>query len=565
MTNSTIGLTKIQIQAAAALHLRARNGDTSVLPYLQGFTSYQNDPVKFCAEQLKVTFTDDIQKVANSVLKHKVTIAMSANGVGKSHSAAHIAVWFYKAFPESRVYTTAAPPEKNLKQILWSEIGSITHRVPAVFASDTITADMNIVKNDDVKSFITGVVVPASGDAAEREAKFAGKHAPFILFIVDEGDGVPLEVYRGIDSGMSGGFARLLIMFNPRADRGYVAGLVRKKQGNVLSLSAFSHPNVITGKDLFPGAVTREITVERINKWTEPLTRDEKPDISCFTVPKFLVGSTAVDEAGNKYPPLPKGSRRVRDSQFFYKVLGKYPPQAENQLISRLWIEEANSRWLSWVAAYGENPPTNMIPTLALDVADMGDDSNMLAQKWGNYIPRLRGWRGIDPDATAIKAAEIVKGLGVHRIEEIKVFVDGLGVGAGVAPRMTRLKIPKAIGIKVSEKPTKKSSNEKDAAEFYILRDQLAWSLMLWLKNDKGAMLPPDDEIAEELTSIVYWTDERTGRLRITSRETIIELIGRSPDKLSALMLLFAPEEGQLTWENAEKLGKTKVSKKAWS
>ena len=33
---------------------------------------------------------------------------------------------WYKAFPNSQVYTAAAPPESNLRKLLWGETGSIT-------------------------------------------------------------------------------------------------------------------------------------------------------------------------------------------------------------------------------------------------------------------------------------------------------------------------------------------------------------------------------------------------------------------------------------------------------
>ena len=75
-----------------------------------------------------------------------------------------------------------------------------------------------------------------SGTEAQREAKFSGKHAPYLLFILDEGDAIPDEVYRGIESCMSGGHARLLIMFNPRAEVGEAYRMERDGRANVIKL-----------------------------------------------------------------------------------------------------------------------------------------------------------------------------------------------------------------------------------------------------------------------------------------------------------------------------------------
>ena len=114
------------------------------------------------------------------------------------------------------------------------------------------------------------MTIPASGTPAQREAKFSGKHAPNLLFIIDEGDAVPDEVYKGIESCMTGGHARLLIMFNPRAEIGEPSRMERDGRASVVHLSAFSHPNLIQGKDVIAGAVTRETTVRRINQWCRP-------------------------------------------------------------------------------------------------------------------------------------------------------------------------------------------------------------------------------------------------------------------------------------------------------
>lgn len=155
------------------------------------------------------------------------------------------------------------------------------------------------------RSFISGVTIPSSGTEAQREAKFSGKHAPYLLFIIDEGDAVPDEVYRGIESCMSGGHARLLVMFNPRNQSGEVHRMERDRRANVVKLSAFSHPNVLTGEDQIPGAVTRETTIRRINQWCRPLAEDEaeeslavfdllkKPDLSAGEIKK--VKAVAVD------------------------------------------------------------------------------------------------------------------------------------------------------------------------------------------------------------------------------------------------------------------------------
>ena len=96
----------------------------------------------------------------------------------------------------------------------------------------------------------------------------------------------------------------MLIMFNPRAEIGESYRMERDGRANVVHLSAFSHPNVIQGKEFIAGAVTRETTVRRINQWCRPIVEEEAIDGECFELPKFLAGQIARDQGGHEYPPV---------------------------------------------------------------------------------------------------------------------------------------------------------------------------------------------------------------------------------------------------------------------
>ena len=177
------------------------------------YARYQADPVAFGKTVLGESYTEGIRLMLQSVRDNPFTVIKSANAVGKSHGSALAAMWFYKSYPNIQVYTAAAPPQQNLEKILWGEIGSLVEKHPNVFKSDTVT---NLHIQRSAQSFHTGVTIPTSGNASQREAKFSGKHAPYLLFIVDETDAVPDEVLAGIESCLSGGYARLLCMLNPR-------------------------------------------------------------------------------------------------------------------------------------------------------------------------------------------------------------------------------------------------------------------------------------------------------------------------------------------------------------
>jgi len=487
---------------------------------------YRADPVAFGRDELGEWYAAEIETVMESVRDYPVTIVRSCNAFGKTHGAARVAVWFYLMHDDAQVYTTAAPPMSNLRRLLWGEIGSIVQAHPDLFAEQAVRT-MHIERSP--RSFVTGVAIPTSGTEAQREAKFAGKHAPHILFIVDEGDAVPEEVYRGIESCMSGGDARLLIMYNPRNQSGPVWIKERDKLANIVTLSALDHPNVRSGADgKAPGAVTRAKVVARMNLWSSPLVDGEKPDDECFEVPSFLVGETAEAPNGQMYPPLPAGWRRVTNPALWYMVFGQYPTAGANQLISRSWLSAARARWDAYAAQHGTAPPIGAPPVMGLDVADLGGDANAACFRHGGWVAPLVTWGGVDVIATGDRAAALYA-----ERDADKANVDGTGVGAGVAPYMMR-KGCSAWKVMVGSKPTRTT----EEGEFAQLRDQLWWMCREWLRTDPGAMLPPDEALLEELAAPAY--SVKGGKVKVMDKDTMRALLKRSPDRADALCLTFA-------------------------
>ena len=495
------------------------------------YTKYQQDPAGFCREVLREELTDDVVRMMESVRDNMITVAISANATGKTHGAARVATWFYKAHQECKVFTAAAPPLDNLKNLLWGEIGSIAHRNPALFAGDTITS-MDIRRASE--EYLIGVTIPSSGTDQEKEAKFSGKHQEHMLFIFDEGDALPDCVYRGTESCMSGGHVRMLIMFNPRQTSGAVYRMVRDRQANIVYLSAFNHPNVITGTDVIPGAVNRDTTVRRINEWARPFVPGEKVESeSLFDLPEFLNHAIAERKGGGFYPPLQPGQYVIVNPALAYMVLGRYPAQGSNQLISREWVSRARSRHDAYVSQFGDIPPVGSEGIMGLDCAEFGNDYNAAVARYGGYVTALKPerdlWGGIDMIETGLRAAQWYKSH--DRVTSARV--DATGVGSGVAPHMQTLGCV-AIGVKGACSPT----IAIDIGEFRHLRDQLWWQLREWLRADNSAMLPPDEELIEELLTPIYEIKE--GKIVVSSQDDLKEILGRSPNKADALRQTFA-------------------------
>lgn len=504
-------------------------GDSQFPGFDESFLKYENDPVGFIREVLKEDITPDIQELAMSVLNYPVTHGRSANSVGKTHGIARIAVWWYKCRRGAKIYTAAAPPESNLKDLLWSELGSITERHAWLFKGDKLRA-LNIRRN--ASEFITGVLIPMTGNREQRIARFSGKHAPNLLFLLDEGDAIPAEVYEAIESCMSGGFARLCVTYNPRGAQGPVYNREISGGANVVRISAFTHPNVITGEDLIPGAVTRDKTVMRLAKWSRPIYDGEDPnDADVIEVPDFLVGCRAIDDKGYQTEPLKPGYRKVTEPALYYMVLADYAPAGMNQLIDEASIQAARARWEARVEQSGVYPPTGVRPVLGHDVASEGDDWNCVCLRYGGFIPPMRKWRGVDARASGDKGAAIGKD-----VDASHCFVDATGVGAG-AYGAYRIKSLDYTPVHSMGKPTKKS----EIGQFYRLRDQCLWELREWLKNDPSATLPPSELLLEELRVLTYEKSTEDGKIHVMPAKDIKQALGRSPDEMMSLAYTFAP------------------------
>lgn len=515
--------------------------DDNDLPY----SKYADNPVGFCHDVLGLYLTPDQERFLNSLMLPNIDIiqVQSATGVGKTFALSTIAIWAYKTMKEIKVYTASAPPERNLKELLWGEIYQLVEENANLFLKDDVKASMHVSRGK--KEFMTGVTIPSSKSPEQMVTIFSGKHARFLIFIFDEGDGIPDPVYEGADGCMSGGvFIKQIVCYNPKKKEG--VAYRRKIDGDAytLTMSAFNHPNVIEGNDsIVPGAVTREKTAKRINDWTEPLRDDEEPDATCYEVPEFLVGYVAHTTAGKEYPAIEAGWRRIMDGQFSYKVLGEYPAAGLDQLIRDDWIDNAVTLWEA-MRAMNDGlilPPPGMRPKLGYDVAGEGADSQVVVFRYGGWWDIPYSWKDMDPDRAAEKAARLY-----NERDAARAYVDSTGVGAAAPHRMFRYGREQnwridATVVMVNEK----SKGWTDEGDFYSIRDEAYW-LMREAFRKGEIMIPPSTfnfeckRLHQALVALTF--ENRGSTLKIVEKKILKKKLGFSPDELDGFMLTYCPD-----------------------
>jgi hypothetical protein len=279
------------------------------------YSEYADDPVGFGRDVLHHEYPPDVCRLMEAVVEYPWVIAKSATGIGKSWAAGVILLWWVMCRPDALAYAAAAPPLSNLEGIIWRYMLHFVaeHKLPVQPHPQLVEYGRNR---------ITGVVIPQDANPDSLETRASGKHAPNLLYLLDEANAIPDPFIKGADGCLSGeGMQRLVAFYNPRSDEGMIAQREKAGTAHVVTMSAFGHPNVTTGRAVFPGAASRDITVARINKWSRPAQGGK----DLFDVPQFLVGSTAPRDEGGHYDPLPAGPREITDSQLAYKVLARYP------------------------------------------------------------------------------------------------------------------------------------------------------------------------------------------------------------------------------------------------
>src|SRR5438067_8935352 len=84
---------------------------------------YLHDPVAWAWDRLGVMLWSKQDEIARSVVRNRRTAVRSAHGVGKSFTAAVLALWWIDVHPPgTAMVVSTAPSHEQLHAVLWEEI-----------------------------------------------------------------------------------------------------------------------------------------------------------------------------------------------------------------------------------------------------------------------------------------------------------------------------------------------------------------------------------------------------------------------------------------------------------
>lgn len=163
---------------------------------------------------------------------------------------------------------------------------------------------------------------------------------------------------------------------------------------------------------------------------------------------------------------------------------------------------------------------------LGVDPAEYGKDKSALVLREGRRVLWVQRYSKLGTMQLA--------GIVANAIEEWDpdaTVVDVTGVGTGVADRLIEQNIPHVYRVHPGEAAF-------EPQRFVNRRAEMWWLMNEWVK-DLPCLLPADDVLQNDLTSVQYHYDS-SRRVVLMSKEKMRELGLPSPDSADALALTFA-------------------------
>jgi hypothetical protein len=485
--------------------------------------NHLDDPSLWVREKLKEEIWSAQIKILESVRDHRKTAVKSCHEIGKSFIAGRVVAWWIDIHTIGEAFAvTTAPTDPQVEAVLWREIGR-------VHAKGNLKGRLNVKEwlcqpekgKEELVAF-------GRKPSDYNSVAFQGIHAPFVLGVLDEADGIPYLLWEALDSLIANDNGKALAIGNPDNPNSHFAQICKPGSGwNVIEIGAFDTPN-FTGEYL-PQKVLDQLIgpryVEEKRKqwapawrWNETRTRVEPPE-----------GADPQDT----------------DPLWQSKVLGKFPKNAGVQtLIREEWIVAAQRRDLSSADEPNE---------IGLDVG-AGGDATCECHRTGQRF-RIRH-EDHNPN-TMETCGNVIAHRAQWGAERVKV--DSIGIGLGLTQRAQELEEP-FVSINVGEAaegeieemaPDGTISYVEASKRFINKRAQYYWQLREAFEQGRIDISSEDFQLGRELTELRF---KRTssGKIQIESKDEMKRrLNGLSPNRAEALMLANAdvPEEDTyVTW-----------------
>lgn len=439
-------------------------------------------------------------EICKACAEHERVAVASGQKIGKTTVEAVIALCDYCSYDDMRVILTAATAHQ-VDTVFWRELSLRKVRAgKCVACAKADPYDKTIPRPCPHSALIDGELGGRArtglksgfreiyGLTANEGEALLGISGANMRFIVDEASGVKDTVMRAID-GNRAGDASMLMFGNPTKNDGYFFDAFHEKSAFwfTFNISSEHTPNALSGEKLIPGLATASYIEERKEEWG------------------------------------------VNSPEYTIKIKGKFAVHEAGCIFSIHAIGESETRW-------AETPAEGRL-FIGVDPAGASGtgDESCFAPRRGKKLLELETARGLSADAHLVRILTII---GRHRIageQKPVVVIDREGsVGAELFGLLRDYveRNPEAfelVAVRASDGAV------RQPMIYDRMRDELAANLEGWLR-DGGAVLT-DIKLEKELHTLQWQQRARDGKLKVTAKDVIRKLLGRSPDRYDALAL----------------------------
>lgn len=439
---------------------------------------FLDDPDGWATGRLGIESWSKPREIRESVAANRHTAVPACHDSAKTHTAASIACWWLDVHPVGEAFVVStAPSQHQVETLLWGEIRAM-HDDAGLAGRITPAAARWTMGNDVQVAF--GRKSADEVDPRKAMQAFQGKHARYMLVIIDEAGGVPKWLFDAVDALATNRNARVLAIGNPDDPTSHFAEACKPgSKWNVIPISYLDTP-------AFTGEPVSEVL------------RDE-----------HLISDLYVEEM----------RALGEDSHLFQsKVLGRFPDISDDTLFPPRILAKGMANELAGMERGG----------YAVDVARMGSDETVVYRNRGGVIRHVDGWHKQDTEETADRVEAILRR---HGVDAVPALIDAVGVGAGVYDKLRRRGMP-VIDFNGGERAYEPDRYANRRAEVF-------WTLRRAMEDGLVDIDPNDDVLQAELGQL-RWKPLSGGVVQIESKEDMRKRGVKSPDRADAAAMAFA-------------------------
>lgn len=454
-------------------------------------------------------------------------IAVDAgHNVGKTKLASGIVNHFFDCAIPSIGYTFA-PTWEQIHDLLWKEIK--VDRDGKNLPGQVLDLELRGFTNNH---FTKGRATNNSqGSGTERTH---GQHNWYLIFVLDEAEGIPSFVWDAVDSMTSGGISIVLVLRNPRTRTSMAHKMRSWSNVAAFRISCLWHPNVVENRDVIPNSVTRDYVDKMLKHCI--VVPEHEPDELTFEL-EWRPGE--IWKPGREYLWRVEGRTPATTSDDTFCPTGRFEAAVNRSVL--------NSSMASDYVQIG------------VDVARYGNDSGTIYELRGDELRNIRRFETEDTSPYVFFLKEHLRQLHTGGVRRVSIRVDGTGgYGSGV---IDPLRVDDDLRnmfaefhlheVLFNESATNSSEFANAITELYYWAGQAMHYV--------NVVDPPEylqDDLCER--TFVWRVLKGQDVKRLTPKEEFRTVNKRSPDDGDGAALALAPERavtgGTIQWPNLQAL-----------